>query len=91
MLEAMACGTPVVTSATSSLGELAGAAALRVNPLAIEAIAAAIQTLLADPYHREALRQKGLAHAQTFTWPQCAQATLACYEATARFSPKGNT
>jgi glycosyltransferase involved in cell wall biosynthesis len=83
VLEAMACGTPVVTSATSSLGELAAAAALCVDPLSVEAIAAAIQTLLDDPRGRDSLRQKGLARAQQFTWTQCAQETLACYQRTA--------
>lgn len=82
VLEAMACGTPVVTSVTSSLGELAGAAALCVNPLSVEEIAAAIQTLLDDPRGRDSLRQKGLACAQQFTWTQCAQETLACYQRT---------
>ncbi|MBK9053028.1 MAG: glycosyltransferase family 4 protein [Chloroflexi bacterium] len=80
VLEAMACGTPVVTSATSSLAELAAAAAVCVDPLSVEAIAAAILSLLDDRRGREALRQKGLAHAQTFTWTQCAQETLTCYQ-----------
>ena len=83
VLEAMACGTPVVTSATSSLGELAEAAALCVDPMVVEEIAAAIQTILENPDSRDTLRQKGLAHAQQFTWLRCAQETLACYQKTA--------
>lgn len=83
LVEAMACGLPVVTAATSSLGEVAGDAALCVDPTSVEQIALAVDTLLRDTDRRETLRQKGLAHAQRFSWPQCAAETLACYLATA--------
>jgi glycosyltransferase involved in cell wall biosynthesis len=79
VLEAMACGTPVVTAATSALGETAGDAALCVDPTSAEAIAAAIEACLCDPDRRETLRQRGLARAQHFNWRQCARETLACY------------
>ncbi|MBP8002030.1 MAG: glycosyltransferase family 4 protein [Chloroflexi bacterium] len=80
VLEGMACGVPVITSRTSSLGEIAGDAALCVDPLSVEEIAAAIQTLLHDPTLAYSLRQKGLAHAQPFTWHRCARETITCYE-----------
>jgi glycosyltransferase involved in cell wall biosynthesis len=82
LIEAMACGLPVVTSATSSLGEVAGNAALCVDPTSVEEIAAAIDTILRDTGRRERLRQDGLVRAQQFSWPQCAAETLACYLAT---------
>jgi glycosyltransferase involved in cell wall biosynthesis len=83
VVEAMACGTPVVTSATSSLAEVAGDAALCVEPTSVEEIAAAMDSLLCDAALREALRQQGLARARRFSWQRCAAETLACYLATA--------
>ena len=83
VLEAMACGTPVVTSATSSLGEVAGDAAHCVNPSEAGEIAAAIETVLRDRDGREALVQKGFGRAREFTWQRCATETLACYQAAA--------
>jgi glycosyltransferase involved in cell wall biosynthesis len=83
LLEAMACGTPVVTASTSSLGEVAGEAALRVEPTSVEAIAEAIGRLLADAGLRQRLSAAGLARAADFTWQRCATATLACYQAVA--------
>jgi glycosyltransferase involved in cell wall biosynthesis len=79
LVEAMACGTPVVTAATSSLGEIAADAALTVDPTSVEEIAAAIAACLRDGDLRQALRQKGLALAGRFTWPRCAAETVACY------------
>jgi len=84
LVEAMACGLPVVTAATSSLGEVAGGAALCVDPTSVEEIASAIEALLRDAPLRETLRQKGLARARRFSWPRCAAETLACYLATAQ-------
>lgn len=83
LVEAMACGLPAVTAATSSLGEVAGDVALCVDPTSVGEIAAAVDTLLRDTDRREMLRQKGLARAQRFSWSQCAAETLACYLATA--------
>jgi glycosyltransferase involved in cell wall biosynthesis len=79
VVEAMACGTPVITSTTSSLGEIADTAALCVDPTSIEELTAALQTLLNDRQSHNAFRQKGLIRAQAFTWIQCAEKTLACY------------
>jgi glycosyltransferase involved in cell wall biosynthesis len=80
VLEAMACGTPVVTSNSSSLPEVAGDAALLVDPYDVEAIAAAMVRVLADPDLAEALRQKGLRRAGEFTWERTARETIAVYE-----------
>ena len=79
VLEAMACGTPVACSRTSSLPEVAGEAARFFDPTDTAAIAAALDRLLADPTLRDELRQRGLARAATFSWARTAQATLAAY------------
>jgi glycosyltransferase involved in cell wall biosynthesis len=82
VLEAMACGTPVITSNLSSLPEVAGEAALLVNPYHEAEIAAAMQTLATDAAARSQLRQAGLAQASQFSWRKTGQATadvLRCY------------
>jgi glycosyltransferase involved in cell wall biosynthesis len=83
VVEAMACGTPVVTSAGSSLAEVADGAAICVDPANVEAIAAAIRQCLGDSNVRASLRQAGLARVQGFSWARCAAETLACYRAVA--------
>jgi glycosyltransferase involved in cell wall biosynthesis len=85
-LEAMASGTPVVTSNASSLPEVVGSAGLLVNPLDDEALALAIVRLLEDAGERERLRAAGLEQARRFSWPRMAQTTLGCYEEVARES-----
>ena len=67
-LEAMACGTPVVTSNVSSLPEVTGDAALLVDPTDASAIAAAITRVVSEPALREELRARGLARARQFSW-----------------------
>ena len=67
-LEAMACGTPVVTSNVSSLPEVAGDAAVLVDPYDPEAIADGIHRVLTDVDLRRELRRKGLARARQFSW-----------------------
>lgn len=76
VLEAMACGTPVITSTSSSLPEVAGNAALLVDPLDLKAIAEAMRKLTIDAELRQNLRAKGRAQAARFTWETCAAATL---------------
>ncbi len=80
--EAMACGTPVLTSNTSSLPEVAGDAALLVNPLDEEAITAGLHRLVADTALRETIRQRGLARAAEFSWRQAATQTKEAYQRT---------
>ncbi len=80
VLEAMACGTPVVTSNTSSLPEVVGDAALLVDPYDVEAMASAMRQVLEDPALAQALRQRGLARAATFSWERTARETIAVYE-----------
>lgn len=72
VLEAMACGTPVVTSNVSSLVEVAGDAALLVDPLSIPEITAALARLLTDETLRPELVGRGLHQASLFTWDKAA-------------------
>jgi len=67
-LEAMASGTPVITSNVSSLPEVVGDAALLIDPMQPDAIAAAIRRVLSDPALREDLRARGLRRAREFSW-----------------------
>jgi glycosyltransferase involved in cell wall biosynthesis len=67
-LEAMASGTPVITSNVSSLPEVVGDAALMIDPYEPRAIAAAMRRVLTEPELREQLRARGLAHARNFSW-----------------------
>jgi glycosyltransferase involved in cell wall biosynthesis len=79
VLEAMACGTPVVTTTGGSLPEVAGDAALLVEPGDADALAVAIGKLVGDPGERVALVQRGLVRAAGFTWNRCAALTAAAY------------
>jgi glycosyltransferase involved in cell wall biosynthesis len=81
VLEAMACGTPVITSNRSALPEVAGDAALLVEPTCPEGLAAAMASIMTDGELRQALRAKGLVRASAFTWDAVAQKTLAIYRA----------
>jgi alpha-1,3-rhamnosyl/mannosyltransferase len=72
VVEAMACGTPVVTSGSTALRDTAGDAALLVDPLDTDAIAVALRRALEDDELAVALRARGLAHAARFTWDRTA-------------------
>lgn len=80
VLEALASGTPVVTSNLSSMPEVGGEAALYVDPHDPVNIARKVVQAAEDMTLRETLIQKGLARAGEFTWRRTAQATLAVYE-----------
>ncbi|MBN1660589.1 MAG: glycosyltransferase family 4 protein [Anaerolineae bacterium] len=80
VLEAMACGIPVVASHTSSLPEIGGDAALYFDPYDVDAIAAAVRQVWSDPDLRTALCARGLAQAARFSWDRAAQETMALYE-----------
>lgn len=80
ILEAMACGTPVVTSVTSSLPELAGDAALLVEPTDVDAIAATLRRLLQEADLRRKLVAAGFDQARKFTWEKAAVQLLGIYE-----------
>jgi glycosyltransferase involved in cell wall biosynthesis len=73
IIEAMACGTPVVTSNCSSMPEIAGDAALLVDPYSVESIAAAMLKILNTLQRAETLRKAGLERAKMFRWSNSAQ------------------
>ena len=76
VLEAMACGVPVITSNVPSLVEVVGEAAVLVNPLDVEALAQSIDEVVFNHVTHDRLCQASLVRAQNFTWEKTAQETL---------------
>lgn len=72
ILEAMACGTPVITSNCSALLEVAGSSARLVSPTSTDEIQSAMRELLTQPDRRKSYREAGLARAADYTWSKCA-------------------
>jgi glycosyltransferase involved in cell wall biosynthesis len=83
VLEAMACSCPVVCSNLTSIPEVAGDAALSVDPRDVSALAAAIYTALTDLTTRKRLIERGVERAASFTWEKTARKTLDVFEKTA--------
>jgi glycosyltransferase involved in cell wall biosynthesis len=79
-LEAMACGTPVITSNVSSLPEVVGEAGLTVDPMNSEGLAEAMNQVLSDGILRQSMREQGLARAGRFSWAKAAQETVEVYQ-----------
>jgi glycosyltransferase involved in cell wall biosynthesis len=77
LLEAMACGVPVVCSNTSSLDEISGDAALKFNPESTDEIVSQIKRLINDNELQDTLHNKGAKRAKLFSWDKTAQQTLA--------------
>jgi glycosyltransferase involved in cell wall biosynthesis len=82
VLEAMSCGLPVVTSRCSSIPEVAGDAAILVDPTDDEALAAALLRVVTEPGLRGDLRTRGLMQAARFSWQNTARQTLGLYQRT---------
>lgn len=80
IVEAMACGTPVITSNVTAMPETAGGAALLVDPHSTEDIAAAMHRITSDPDLRKRLRAQGLQRAQLFSWEKTGSQILSLYE-----------
>jgi glycosyltransferase involved in cell wall biosynthesis len=79
VLEAMACGIPVICSNTSSLPEVVGETAVMIDPRNADQLAAALGELLRSPARRQELATKALARAKEFTWERTAVETVAAY------------
>ena len=79
-LEAMACGTPVIASNTTSIPEVVGDAGILVDPYNVDEIAQALQDVLENETLRAQMRKKGLERAKSFTWKKTARETLKAYE-----------
>lgn len=80
ILEAMACGTPVITSNTSSMPEVGGNAALYVDPLNVNDIAKKLKNVMEDHELTKEMIIKGLAQAGKFSWEKCATETANVYQ-----------
>lgn len=80
VLEAMACGVPVIVSKTSSLLEIVGEAGILVNPENINEIVKAIENILNDKNFQLKLKRKSLKQAKKFSWEKTAKETLKVYE-----------
>jgi glycosyltransferase involved in cell wall biosynthesis len=78
-LEAMQCGTPVITSNVSSLPEVVGDAAITVNPADDTAIARALTDVLVNAELAADLRRRGLERAKAFTWARTVSEAFAIY------------
>ena len=79
-LESMVCGTPVITSNTTSIPEIVGDAALQIDPNSQEELESAVYKLLVDHSLRDNLIQRGLARAKQFSWRRMAEETLDIYK-----------
>lgn len=84
VLEAMASGCPVITSRVASLPEVAGDAAVYVDPLSVVAIEDAVAGLVREPERRRALSASGLRHVRRFSYASTAETTLAVYDRVGR-------
>jgi len=80
ILEAMSCGTPVITSNISSMPEIADDAAIKVNPYNVEEIAHAMRAIVSDEKMRADYIERGKARAREFSWEKAAEQTLALYD-----------
>jgi glycosyltransferase involved in cell wall biosynthesis len=79
LLEAMACGTPVIAARTSSIPEVVGDAGVLLDPDDERAWVSEIERVLDDSNHRDRLREAGLARAREFSWERTARQTAAVY------------
>ena len=84
VLEAMACGCPVLVSRTASLPEITGTAGLTVDPLQVEDIWSGLKQILTDPVRRQKMIRAGLDQARLYSWKATAQKVLQIFEELAR-------
>jgi len=87
VLEAMACGCPVICSNTTSLPEVVGDAAVLVNPLDIEAVCEAMKGFILEPMIRDRYRQLSLERVKYFSWEKTASATIEVYQKASMLQP----
>jgi glycosyltransferase involved in cell wall biosynthesis len=90
VVEAMACGRPVIAANTSSLPEVAGEAAILVNPFEVSEMRDAMERLVTEPRLAQALGALGLARAAQFSWRRTAAAAVATYQAACGISPRSS-
>lgn len=80
IIEAMACGTPVITSNVSSMPEVGGKAALYVDPNDVAEIKTCLNEVMTDPKTHQHLTAEGLKRAKEFNWEKCAEQTIELYK-----------
>ncbi|MFA5933029.1 MAG: glycosyltransferase family 1 protein [Microgenomates group bacterium] len=80
ILEAMSCGTPVITSNSSSMPEVGGEAAIYIDPENIEEMSKNLRIVMEDPLLRPELIKKGFEQAKKFSWEKCAKETFGVYQ-----------
>jgi glycosyltransferase involved in cell wall biosynthesis len=80
VLEAMACGVPVITSNSSSLPEVAGNSAIKIDPRDTQGLSDSIRQVLFNEKIKNTLVKRGLEQAKKFSWGKCAKETLKIYE-----------
>jgi glycosyltransferase involved in cell wall biosynthesis len=80
VLEAMACGAPVITSRVSALPEVVGDAGVLIDPYSEPAISEALGEVLTSPKRRQELGQRARERSRMFSWRQVAEQTVAVYE-----------
>lgn len=80
ILEAMACGIPVITSNVSAMPEVGGDAVYYVNPMSADEISKSVKLVMEDNGLRKELRNKGFIQAKKFSWDECVQKTIKVYE-----------
>lgn len=80
VIEAMACGTPVITSNISSMPEVGGEAAILIDPEDMEGMIRVVREMMGDRGLREKMIKKGLAQAKKFSWEKCAKETAEVYQ-----------
>jgi glycosyltransferase involved in cell wall biosynthesis len=88
VLEAMICGVPVLCSNTSSLPEVAGEAAVLINPLEVNDIARGLHDLTTKDDLRRTLIERGYQQAPKFTWQACAEVVLSVFESVLKLDEK---
>ena len=84
VLEAMCLGLPVITANVSSLPEVAGSAALLINPSSVTDLVKAMERVVGDKKLREKMSQEGREQAKKFSWRKAAEETLAIYREVAK-------
>ena len=80
LLEAMACGTPVITSNVSAMPEVVGDAGVLVDPNDSQTVADEVYRLIEDPIYYQELRDKGLIRVKSFTWEKVAEQMTMVYD-----------
>jgi glycosyltransferase involved in cell wall biosynthesis len=83
VLEAMACGTPVIGANAASIPEVIGDAGILFDPSSDRDLTGAIRSVLSDRALRDSLREKGMQRAKLFAWNRCAEKTINVYKSLA--------